>query len=136
MSIKIPTIAMAAILAAAFVLAAAPARAATVTSIDFVVVKDGRVEEAIYYYRNNWAEHRTKALAAGHIRGFRLLIDRSDGSDTMLLLITDYESTDQFEAREENFAPIIEAAGGRKLLNDVQPAEFREVVEGRDFETL
>ena len=114
---------------AATVFVSATAAAETVTTVDVVRVIDGQIEETLYYYENNWTAHRVKARAAGAISGYRLLIDRETGDDVVLLLMTEYADPAQYEKREDNFAPIIEAAGGRKLLNDTPPGEFREITD-------
>ena len=58
------------------------------------------------------------------------------GDDVTLMLVTEYGDQIQYEEREANFRPIIEAAGGRKLLNDLSPGEFREITDALTFNTL
>lgn len=110
------------------------ALADTVTTVDLVRVKDGKIEETLYYYENNWAAHREKAMAAGYISGFRLLLDSTSKDAAELMLVTDYADREQHDAREENFATIMDAAGGLKLLNDIEPGAFREITDAWTFE--
>ncbi len=107
--------------------------AETVTSVDVVKVIDGHVEETLYYYQSNWAKYRREALAQGFIAGYRLLVDRDSEDDTVVLLMTDYADREQYEAREEHFGPIMDAAGGPKLLNELEPGAFRQITDAWTF---
>ena len=124
------------IVIAAVLLVPSLASAETVTTVDLVRVIDGRIDETLYYYQNNWADHREKAKAQGVISGYRLLIDRESGDSAVLMLVTEYADRNQYAAREANFATIIDAAGGRRLLNDLPPGEFREISDAWTFESL
>ena len=97
--------------------------------IDFVKVLNGNEEEALYYYENNWTQHRIAASKQGFISSYRLMVKNSEDGETDILLITGYATDDQFENREANFDQVMEESrkAGLKLLNDKQPAEFREV---------
>ena len=107
-------------------LALCSAAAASVSTVDLVRVKNGNVEEALYYYEKNWKAYREAALERGYIEDYRLLVDaRNPGAET-ILLVTVYETAEQYALREENFARIMPSDGPR-LLNDTQPGAFREV---------
>ncbi len=112
---------------------------AEITTVDRVRVIDGRLAETLYYYENNWMVYRAAAKRAGVIRSYELLIDRnaSDG-EAALLLFTVYRDQQQYEAREANFTPIMNEASpsGPRLLNEVEPAEFRDVEYLGTFKTL
>lgn len=108
---------------------------ATFSTVDRVVVRNGLVQEALYYYENNWKVHREAALEKGFISGFRLLVDaRTPGAET-LLLITDYATAEQYAQREEHFAQVMPADRRPELLNETPPAEFREVEDLGVFTT-
>ena len=80
----------------AVLLASQPAAAETIVTVDLVQVIDGRIDEAIFYYRHNWAAHRGNARAKGYITGYRLLIDRQSGDDVTLMLVTEYGDQIQY----------------------------------------
>ena len=105
---------------------------AEIVTVDFVKVMGGNKQEAIYYYENNWKQHRIKALDRGYISSYRLLIRTSDDGNTDILLITGYASESQYQSREENFAVVMRdpQRDGPDLLNEKTPGEFREVFDG------
>jgi hypothetical protein len=108
---------------------------AEVVTVDFVRVLNDHHEEAVYYYENNWKQHRIKALDRGYISSYKLLVKTSDDGQTDILLITGYASDSQYEAREDNFAVVMRESrrDGPALLNDKTPGEFRDVVDGGVF---
>ena len=104
-----------------------------ISTMDFVQILDGRKNETLFYYENNWKVHREKALAKGYIKSYQLLeAARGDGPAFDIVLITTYANQEQYNKREENFGLLIEAHGERKLLNDLQPSEFRSIIFSRD----
>jgi len=108
---------------------------AEIVSVDLVKVLNGNQPEAVYYYENNWKQHRIKALHQGFISSYKLLVRTSDDGGTDILLITGYASESQYEAREENFAIVMQnpQRDGPKLLNEKPPGEFREVFDGGTY---
>lgn len=99
-----------------------------ISTLDFVRVLNGNKEEAEYYYQNNWRVHREKALTRGMIHSYEVLETiPSEKTPYHLILITTYANKEQFDAREDNFGRLIEEKGGLSLLNDKQPADFREI---------
>ena len=104
---------------------------AEIFTIDFVKVVDGNVEEAIYYYENNWKRHRIEAARRSYISSYKLLVRQSEDGQTDILLITGYASEADYEKREENFKDVMSETGkdGLRLINDKKPGEFREVVD-------
>lgn len=108
---------------------------AEIVTVDFVKVLNGNHQEAVYYYENNWKQHRVKALDSGFISSYKLLVRRSADGNTDILLITGYPSQAAFDAREENFAVVMRnpERDGPVLLNEKTPAEFREVFDGGVF---
>ena len=105
---------------------------AEVITIDFVKVLNGNTEEAVYYYENNWKQHRVEAAKRGLISSYKLLFKTSTNGQTDILLVTGYSSQAQYEKREENFAAVMRdtRGDGPALLNDKTPGEFRDVVDG------
>ncbi|NNF18590.1 MAG: hypothetical protein HKN61_02340 [Flavobacteriaceae bacterium] len=106
-----------------------------ISSMDFVKILDGNIEEARYYYQNNWRVLRKIAREKGYIHSYEVL-ERSaaDSGQYDLVLITTYANRAQFEKREDHFQEIIKERGGLKLLNDKEPAEFRETLYSEDLQ--
>jgi hypothetical protein len=104
---------------------------AEVITVDFVRVVNGNMEEAVYFYENNWKKFRIAAVKKGIINSFKLLVKSSQNGQTDILLITAFESQEQYERREENFSTVMRDTreGGPALLNNKSPAEFREVID-------
>ena len=108
---------------------------AEIVTVDFVRVLNGNQQEAIYYYENNWKQHRIKALDRGYISSYKLLVRTSADGNTDILLLTGYASEAEYEAREANFAIVMRnpQRDGPVLLNQKSPGEFREVFDGGVF---
>ena len=104
---------------------------AEVVTVDFVKVLNGNDEEAVFYYENNWKQHRIKAMKKGYISSYKLLVRTSDDGQTDILLITGYATQSQYENREKNFAIVMSAArkDGPTMMNDKLPGAFREIFE-------
>lgn len=99
-----------------------------ISTIDFVEILNDNLEEALYYYNNNWKVLRQRAQAKNYILSYQLLqTPLSQDSKVQLLLITTYANKEQYDKREEHFKELIDARGGLKLLNDKKPNEFRKV---------
>lgn len=111
-----------------------PGWADTMT-VDFVKVLNGNTEEALFYYEQNWKQHRVEAARRGFISSYQMLVRTSDEGGTDILLITGYATDEQYEKREENFAIVMNRSegGGPRLLNDKSPGEFREVIDGANY---
>ena len=100
-------------------------------TIDFVKIKDGKRDEAIYFYENNWRFYRAEAVKRGVIDSYELIDARSDKDAAFdLILITRYRGEDQFNNREAAFEPIIKqlTPNGPFLKFNSKPDEFRENV--------
>lgn len=110
---------------------------AEIVTVDFVRILNGNNEEAVYYYEQNWKQHRVKAMERGYISSYQLLLKTSDDGNTDILLITGYASESQYALREENFAIVMQdpERDGPRLLNEKLPGEFREVIDGGVFST-
>ena len=101
--------------------------------MDFVKVLNDNRQETLYYYQNNWKIHRERAVKKGYIHSFRLL-ESTDGDepDFDFILITTYQSQEQYDKREDNFGELIESHGDLRLLNDKEPGQFRKIVFSRN----
>ena len=99
-----------------------------ISTIDFVEIVDGNLDETLFYYNNNWKILRQKAQSKNYILSYQLLqTPLTEDNKIQLLLITTYANQDQYDKREEHFQKLIKAHGGLKLLNDKRPGEFRRV---------
>ena len=98
-----------------------------ITVVEGVAVLDGRLDEAIFYYQNNWGYFRRQALERGYIDSFDMVVgdDRAESVD--IVLITRFESAAQYDAIEARFEEIM-SERELKLLNDVEPGDFRKNV--------
>lgn len=100
----------------------------TVSSIDFVKVKDGKWAEAIFFYQNNWKVYREVALSRGYINSYAVMKSVPDSLRNFdLILVTEYADSTQLSLAEERFQKIIKEVNpsGPKLLNSYKPADFR-----------
>ena len=112
---------------------------ATITTIDFVKIKDKKQQEALFYYENNWKVYRDIALAKGYIDAYQILSTSADTTANFdLMLITEYADSMQFKLSESRFQEIIQATrpDGPKLLNEFKPNDFRQNVFFKQAETL
>lgn len=113
--------------------------AATITTIDFVKIKQNKRQEALFYYENNWKVYRDIALEKGCINAYQLLTTSADTTANFdLILITVYADSIQYKLNEGRFQEIIQATrpDGPKLLNNFKPNEFRQNVFFKQAETL
>lgn len=100
-------------------------------TIDLVKIKDGKRDEAIYYYENNWRFYRAEAVKRGVIDSYELIDARSDASAAFdLILITRYRGEAQLANSEKAFEPIINelAPNGPFLKGTSKPEDFRQIV--------
>lgn len=100
-------------------------------TIDFVKIKDGKRDETMFFYANNWKPYREEALKRGVIHSYELLEPLpATAAPFDLILITRYKSEEQHKNSEKNFEPILKELrpNGPALKNSVKPNEFREIV--------
>ena len=110
---------------------------ASISTIDFVKVINGKAAEAKFYYQHNWQAFRKKAVDRGYIESWQLLaIEYSEQTPYHYILLTTYANEQQFEQREANFQALIKEQGEIKLLNELKPGEFRETVNRVDATNL
>ncbi len=104
-----------------------------ISTLDFVQVLDNNMDEALFYYKNNWQELRDSAVARGYISSYELMETKhTDDAPFHFILKTTYSNSEQFKIREENFEKLIEQRGDRKLLNLKQPKEFRKIIFSKE----
>ncbi|MBX7055587.1 MAG: TlpA family protein disulfide reductase [Pyrinomonadaceae bacterium] len=111
------------------VLASKPLGDEMYVTIDYVKIKDGRRDEALYFYENNWTLYRDEALKRGVIHSYQIL--ESVPSTTApfdIILITWYKNEEQHINSEKNFEPILKELrpNGPKLKNGLGIDEFRQ----------
>ncbi|MEP7269015.1 MAG: hypothetical protein ABI844_15455 [Saprospiraceae bacterium] len=49
-----------------------------ISVVDFIKVKDGRLQEALYYYENNWKVFRDIAVQKNIIKTYSFLLTKAD----------------------------------------------------------
>ena len=111
----------------------------TVSVMDFVKIKDGRRDEALFFYENNWKVYREAALKKGVIESFELVEGVPDPAAPFdIVLVTRYASDEQLANSEKNFEPILKEIrpGGPLLKNEIKPEAFRQNVFVRIARTL
>lgn len=107
------------------------------TSVDFIQVINGNLDEARYYYLNNWQALRKKAKKRNYIESWQLLETKATTETPFhFMLITTYANEKQYQQREEHFQLLIKEAGPLKLLNDKSPGEFRKTLFTTDALSL
>ncbi|MEM7551090.1 MAG: hypothetical protein AAF363_15510 [Bacteroidota bacterium] len=107
-----------------------------ISSIDHVQVLNNNLEEAVYYYQNNWKVLREMALEKDYIDSFQFLenTDANNSTDsTDIILITTFGDSVQFSKREKHFEELISIKGPLQLMNDKKPGEFRKTLKSQDF---
>jgi hypothetical protein len=107
--------------------------------MNFVKIKNNKWNEALYFYENNWKVYREIALEKKYILSYEFLTTKTDSAaDFNCILITEYTDSLQFQLSEERFNSIIKELRpkGPKLLDDVQPNEFRQNVFAKKAEIL
>lgn len=110
-----------------------------VAIMDFVKIKDGRRDEALFFYENNWKVYRDAALKKGVIKSYELVEgEPAAGGQFDLVLITRFADEEQFKNTEANFEPIIKETRptGPLLKNELKPDDFRQNVFMRVVRTL
>jgi hypothetical protein len=111
----------------------------TITTIDFVKVKNNKRQETLFFYENNWKVYRDIALQNGYIKAYKLLTTSADTTANFdFILMTEYTDSLQLRLSEERFQNIIKATrpDGPKLLNEFKPADFRQNVFFKQTETV
>lgn len=100
-------------------------------TIDFIKIKDGKRDEAIYFYENNWRAYRDAAIKRGVIDSYELIDVRSEKDAAFdLILITRFRGEEQFKNSEKAFEPIVKeiTPNGPFLKGTSKPDDFRQNV--------
>jgi len=103
----------------------------TVILMDFVKIKNGKRDEALFFYENNWKVYREAALKKGIIHSYELIEAKSETNTAFdLILVTRYKNEEQRKNSEKNFEPILKELrpNGALLKNDLKPEDFRQNV--------
>jgi hypothetical protein len=111
----------------------------TITTIDFVKIKNNKRQEVLYFYENNWKVYRDIALKNDYIKSYKLLTTSADTTANFdLILLTEYADSTQFKLSEDRFQQIIKETrpDGPKLLNELKPNEFRQNLFFKQTETM
>ena len=115
-------------MAMAFLVACSAGEVSTrISVVEGVAIKNHNRDEAIFYYENNWLEFRKDALRLGYIDAYELVTSNIGDEEAGIVLITHFKSEAQFEEIEANFEKIMQDRQ-LQLLNDVEPADFRQSV--------
>ena len=80
-----------------------------IVSMDFIKVKNGHYEEALFFFENNWKLYRDSAMKSGAIKSYKLLRNNTDSSKADIILMTEYFDKDSYLKREEIFRPIMKS---------------------------
>ncbi len=99
--------------------------------MDFVKIKNGNRDEALFFYENNWKVYREAALKKGVIHSYELIEAKSETNSTFdIILVTRYKNEEQHKNSEKNFEPILKEIrpNGALLKNDLKPEDFRQNV--------
>jgi hypothetical protein len=87
------------------------------------------MEEATFYYENNWRILRNMAVEKEYIHSYQVLeTPTSDDAPFQLMLITTYLNEEQYTLREDHFSELIKEKGELRLMNEKKPGEFRKTL--------
>jgi len=99
-----------------------------ISTLQFVQIIDERVDEALYYYKNNWRSLRKIAVKEKIIVSFEFIrTERTVDYPIDLVLVTTYKNEKQFENREKNFEKVM-VNMELDLMNELKPDEFRKTL--------
>ena len=105
-----------------------------ISTIDFVQILNENKAEATFYYQHNWKVLREMALEKDYIDSYQLLeTPYSEEAPFHLMLITTYDSQEQYDLREDHFGELIKEKGELQLMNEKKPGEFRKTLFGKDL---
>lgn len=110
-----------------------------ITVLEVAAVPAGKINEAVFYYTNNWAKYRDSALKAGYIVSYSLQQSIPDTNGTIqLVLMTGYRDEQQLAKSEVHFSGILRTLrpDGPVFLNTLKPAAFRTIILSTVLHTL
>ncbi len=97
--------------------------------MDFVKIKPGKEQEALFFYENNWKIYREKALAKGYISHYELTrVKASEAVNFDLILMTEFPDATALEKVEDNFQPLMKVLrpNGPVFFNELRQKDFIE----------
>jgi len=106
--------------------------------VEFIKVKAGGMEDARYYYEQNWKVLREMAMDSSYISSYAMMITESDTTAYSFILQTIYPDSVAYSMSETRFGELIRILGGDgpQLLSDKRPQDFRESLGSGIFEVL
>ncbi|MBC8151412.1 MAG: hypothetical protein H7Z72_00725 [Bacteroidetes bacterium] len=107
--------------------------------VDVVDIKAGKQPEALFYYENNWKVIRDRMIQRKHLKSYRMLTTATDSTgSSRLFLMTEYADSLSYRQGEERFQAVIKELypNGSRLLNELKPADFRQIIAGGTARTL
>ena len=106
--------------------------------MDFVKVKNGHYDEALFFYENNWKLYRDSAVKSGFIKSYKLLKNSTDSSKADIILMTEYFDKDSYLKREEIFRPIMKSIhpNGGVSKNNLKRDDILTIVSNMLTEVL
>lgn len=108
-----------------------PSGPGIISVVEFVKIKDGKRDEARYYYENNWRAYRAEAVKRGVIDSYEYVeVATPNNTAFDIILTTRYKGESQFKNSEKAFEPIMKELRpkGPLLKGTFKPDEFREIV--------
>ncbi|QQS39926.1 MAG: TlpA family protein disulfide reductase [Acidobacteriota bacterium] len=115
------------------------AKPGPVAVTELVKIVNGKRDEAVFYYRNNWMKLREEAVKRGYIESYEMQVgDPREEGEFDIVLITRYRDKAQFDASEPNFQKLIKELLpiGPVRMNEAVPDEFRKSVGVRTTESV
>lgn len=79
----------------------------TVWVVDFVKTKNGLRDDYLKYVETNWASARAEMVKQGTAVSYQVLESPTASRDWDVLLMTEYASMTQFNAREESYVAAL-----------------------------
>ena len=109
-----------------------------IVSMDFIKVKNGHYEEALFFFENNWKLYRDSAMKSGAIKSYKLLRNNTDSSKADIILMTEYFDKDSYLKREEIFRPIMKSIhpNGGVSKNNLKRDDILTIVSNMLTEVL
>lgn len=105
----------------------------SISTVSFVQIQDNHRAETLFYFNNNWKILRAMALKKNYIKSYQFFeTPYSDDAPYDIILITTYQDSTQYKLREDHFTELIEAKGPLRLLNDLQPGDFRKTLYSKE----
>lgn len=108
-----------------------PSGTGIISVVEFVKIRDGKRDEARYYYENNWRAYRAEAVKRGVIDSYEYVeVATPNNAAFDIILTTRYKGEAQFRNSEKAFEPILKELRpkGPLLKGTFKPDDFRTTV--------